>query len=206
MILYIETNFLLSIAKGQDPDANTLLESTSQFFSIAIPGICYVEALSTWETEKKYSQKFQSDLKIQINEVSRNLASPQVDSLLSHLRNSQIEHKALTNDIEVRLKMAIVSTLERANIIKLNQDIIQEISENFLHNPPNLTIKKDLLDNLILLCILNDARLHPTEVKVFLSANSKDFGKPEVQAALRDAGINNYFSSTQNFLGWLRSQ
>lgn len=206
MILYIETNFLMSIAKGQDPDANTLLESTPQSVCIAIPGICYVEALSTWETEKKYNQKFELELDKQISEASRNLASPQTKSLIYHLQQSKMEHEALTNDIEVRLKGSIEKTLERANIIQLNEDIIQEISENFLHNPPTLTIKKDLLDNLILRCILNDARLHPREVKVFLSANTKDFGKTAVQEALRDAGINNYFSSTQNFLGWLQSQ
>lgn len=61
-------------------------------------------------------------------------------------------------------------------------------------------------DKLILNCILNHARSHLTEVKVFLSGNTNDFGKREVQEALQDAGVNYYFGSTQAFLDWLRSQ
>ena len=43
-------------------------------------------------------------------------------------------------------------------------------------------------------------------IKAFLSNNKKEFGKPEVQDALPEAGIIKYFSHTQDFLGWLQSQ
>ncbi|MFB2881649.1 hypothetical protein [Floridanema aerugineum] len=66
-------------------------------------------------------------------------------------------------------------------------------------------VKDDLIDNLIIKFILNHATLHPDESKVFLSGNTRDFGTPAVQQVLRDAGIN-YFSRTQNFLGWLQTQ
>jgi hypothetical protein len=59
---------------------------------------------------------------------------------------------------------------------------------------------------LILHCILSHAQLNPGVVKVFLSNNKKEFALPEVQDALRDAGITKYFSVTKNFLGWLQSQ
>jgi len=62
------------------------------------------------------------------------------------------------------------------------------------------------MDNLILQCILSHASLHSNENKVFISGNSNDFGKPEVQKALRDAGVIKYFTQTQNFLDWLQSQ
>ncbi|HEY9606546.1 MAG TPA: hypothetical protein V6C85_33365, partial [Allocoleopsis sp.] len=60
--------------------------------------------------------------------------------------------------------------------------------------------------NLILYSILDDARLHPTEVKVFLSGNVKEFGTIEVQQALGDAGVAEYFRASQSFLRWLNSQ
>lgn len=62
------------------------------------------------------------------------------------------------------------------------------------------------MDNLILLCILNHAKSHTQGIKVFLSGNTKDFGKQEVQEALRNAWISKYFTRTQQFLGWLQSQ
>ncbi|MBD0394911.1 MAG: hypothetical protein ICV52_13940, partial [Microcoleus sp. C1-bin4] len=68
-------------------------------------------------------------------------------------------------------------------------------------------IGKDPTDNLILHCILSHARLRPTETKVFLSGNVKEFRKlPEVQDALREVGITKYFSRPEDFLGWLQSQ
>lgn len=42
--------------------------------------------------------------------------------------------------------------------------------------------------------------------KVFLSGNNNDFGKQNVQEALHNAGVDKYFTRTQNFLGWLQSQ
>ncbi|MCU0546036.1 MAG: hypothetical protein MUE44_28360 [Oscillatoriaceae cyanobacterium Prado104] len=85
-------------------------------------------------------------------------------------------------------------------MIVLNLEIIQASLNTTI-------IGKDPTDNLILHCILSHARLHPTETKAFLSSNVKEFRKvPEVQNALRDAGITKYFSRTQDFLGWLQSQ
>lgn len=43
-------------------------------------------------------------------------------------------------------------------------------------------------------------------IKVFLSSNTKDFDKPKVQEALRNAGIIKYFIRPQDFLGWLQFQ
>ncbi|MEC4817441.1 MAG: hypothetical protein SAK29_29855, partial [Scytonema sp. PMC 1069.18] len=57
----------------------------------------------------------------------------------------------------------------------------------------------------ILECIIYHAHQHQNELKVFLSNNSKEFGKREVSVILQDTGIQ-YFNKTQNFLGWLKSQ
>ena len=48
VVLYIETNFLMSVAKGQDPQADSLLQNTPSSVRLAIPGICYMEALSIY--------------------------------------------------------------------------------------------------------------------------------------------------------------
>jgi len=39
-----------------------------------------------------------------------------------------------------------------------------------------------------------------------LSNNTKEFGVREVREALREVGITEYVSRTEDFLGWLQSQ
>jgi hypothetical protein len=53
VILYVETNFLMGIAEGQDPQAEDLLRNTPNSVRLATPSICFVEALTTLEQEEK---------------------------------------------------------------------------------------------------------------------------------------------------------
>jgi hypothetical protein len=65
---------------------------------------------------------------------------------------------------------------------------------------------EDRTDNLILHCILEHARANPSEAKIFLSGNRKDFGSETVRHALQEAGISKYVAEAKQFLGWYRSQ
>lgn len=196
----------MSIAKGQDPEADTLLQNTPESVYIAIPSICYMEALSIWEKEKEYNQQFQAELDKRIDDSKRDKTSTNAKGLVSHLEQARISNKERLNDIQARLYEAIDRLFTKAEMITLNAVILQQITEITLLEPETSLIKNDIMDNLILQCILHHASLHPTEEKVLVSGNTKDFGTPAVQQALQDTGINNYFSRTQNFLGWLQSQ
>ncbi len=80
------------------------------------------------------------------------------------------------------------------------------LSEDIFQLTLNRSIfEKHIIDRIILECIIFHAGLHPNENKVFLSSNSKEFGRREVIDILRDREIQ-YFNKTQNFLGWLQSQ
>ncbi|MBD2384566.1 PIN domain-containing protein [Cylindrospermum sp. FACHB-282] len=204
-ILYVETNFLMSIAKGQDLEADQLLRNSLASLHIVIPDICYIEAIKTYKILRKDRLQFETEMKKQINESSRDKTSTHAKSFLGHLEQAYIENALLLNDIQGRLSETINCLLTNAELINLNSIIIQEIANQTLIEEI-LPIKNDIMDNLILQCILSHANLHPAEEKVFLSGNNKDFGKPEVQEALRNAGINKYFTNTQNFLEWLKSQ
>lgn len=206
VILYVETNFLISIAKGQDPQAETLLQNTPSSVRIAIPSICYVEALSRWQDELKYSERFQSELNLRINDANRDRTSPHAELLVPYLENARVVSRELLNDVQRRLSQALDQLLASAEMIALTADILQEISKITLIRPKTALIRNDLMDNLILHCILGHARLHPTEDKVFLSGNTNDFGTPQVREALRNAGVDEYFRRAQDFLGWLQSQ
>ncbi|BAY28427.1 hypothetical protein NIES2107_02560 [Nostoc carneum NIES-2107] len=206
VILYVETNFLMAIAKGQDLEAENLLRSLPQSIRIFIPNICYVEAINKWEKEKYYVQEFEKELNKQINNSERDLTSPNAHSFLTYLEQTRILNKSLLNDIQSRLFNAIDVLLKKAEIINLDTNIIRNISEAAIIQPETLLIKQDIIDNLILQCIISHGKnSYPTDKKVFLSGNSKDFGKRDVKQALKNAGIK-YLTNTQDFLAWLNSQ
>ncbi|MBD2045820.1 DUF4935 domain-containing protein [Coleofasciculus sp. FACHB-64] len=198
MILYVETNFLMSIATGRDSQANTLLQNPTASVQIAIPSICCMESLSALEDEIKRRNRFMNELNNQISQLRRDVTSSHAKSLLSHLEQSLIENEALLNDVENRLFQVLDHLNTKAEMIPLTGDMLQESLDTRL-------IEKDPTDNLILHCILNHARLHPTDRKVFLSANVKEFKLLQVQAALQNAGVVKYLTCTQDFFGWLQT-
>ncbi len=198
-IIYIETNFLMSIATGREAEAIMLLRDLSSSVQLVIPSVCYMEAWSAFEDELKRQNSFKEQLSRQISETKRDVTSEKVASLSFYLEESLVYYVERIDEIELRLREAISLMSENAEMIVLNSEIIQAS----LNRP---IIKKDPTDNLILHCILSHARSHSTETKVFLSGNVKEFGLSEVQNTLREVGITKYFSVTKNFLGWLQSQ
>lgn len=198
MILYVETNFAMSIATGRDPQANTLLINTPASVQIAMPSVCYIEALSALEADVKYRRRFNHELDIRISDAQRNLLSPHAQSLLVYLRQARTENERLIEEVEASLFNVLNQLVIKAEMIDLAVEALQaSLTTSFT---------KELTDNLILSCITHHARLHPTEVKVFLSGNTNDFGKTEVIDALQDVGVNQYFSNSQAFTNWQRSQ
>ncbi len=198
VILYVETNFLMSIAKGQDELAENFLQNTPTSVCLAIPSICYIESLGTLEQEDKYNQDFSRRLDIQVNEAGRDKTSQNAKLVVNYLKQAKISFLQRNNDTEKRFYIALNQLFTKAEEIPLTTEIIHgSLARNIL--------EKHLMDKLIIECTVHHARLHPDEIKIFLSSNSKEFGRREVIEVLRDSGIQ-YFNKTQNFLGWLQSQ
>ncbi|MFN9401525.1 MAG: hypothetical protein ACK57T_17520, partial [Dolichospermum sp.] len=68
-ILYIETNFLMTIAKGQDTRADNLLYNPLRSLKMFIPHICYIEAITVYKLEKQEKLNFKRDMELKIREV-----------------------------------------------------------------------------------------------------------------------------------------
>ncbi len=198
-IVYIETNFLMSITTGREAEAIMLLRDLSSSVQLVIPSICYMEALSALEDELKRQNSFGQQLSRQVSETKRDVTSEYATSLSFHLEESLLYYFYRVGEIKSRLREAISLMSRNAEMIALNPEIIEASLNETL-------IEKDPTDNLILHCILSHARSHSAETKVFLSGNFKEFGIPAVQDVLLEAGITKYFSVTKNFLGWLQSQ
>jgi len=196
MKLYIETNFLMSIATGRDDLAFQLLENPPASVKIAIPSICCLEALSALEDEIKRRNRFENELNLQISQLRRDKTSLFAKSLLSLLEQSLSENRGFVNDIEFRLFQAMAKVAETAEIIELTNNILRESLSTKI-------ITKEPTDNLIIHAILEDAKINPTETKVFLSGNIKEFGT--IQDLLNQGGITRYFTNCQEFFSWFNN-
>lgn len=189
----------MSIGTGRDPQANTLLQNTPSSVQLVMPSICYMEALSALEQEQKYRRRLENEINLQISQLRRDVTSTHARNLLALLEQSKTENKELIKDVEMRIFEAIHQIASKVQMIELTAETIRQ------HRVMPL-FDQDHTDNLLLYCILHHAYCHPTESKAFLSSNSREFRQVEVQDALRNAGVTNYFTRTQDFLAWLQSQ
>lgn len=200
LILYVETNLIMAIAKGRDQQAEEMLKKPLSEVNLIMPSLCYMEATVAWENDRKQKTKFLENLNLEINEESRKLAE-ESSELLTKLRETKLSYQQSINDFKERFIEAITLVSDRVNLIEIQKN---SITKSF--NDPILTKDKQIRDNLILQCILDHAQQYPTTPKALLTGNSQEFGQPNIKEVLQQVGINKYFSTAQNFLGWWESQ
>ena len=64
VIVYVETNFLMSVAMGREGRGDDLLAAVSASVRVAIPSGCYMEWFSAFEDEQKRRNWFRAELDI----------------------------------------------------------------------------------------------------------------------------------------------
>ncbi len=205
VILYLETNFLMSLALNQDPDASALLEKAAQdrLLRLAIPQVCIMEAFATIRKRVEERATFQRCIKTEINQLKRSKTSPVARQLLDELNQSLITNDEYTNQILDDFQQATDRLASLGEMFPVGRDSLKKSFADTL-----IKSKREglvLPDNFIICNIIENASVHPSEVKAFLSGNHKDFGTQVVRKALEAAGIEKYFAEARNFLGWYGS-
>jgi hypothetical protein len=197
-LLYIETNFLMSIATGRDPRADALLAQPPEGLRLAIPQVRFMEALSVSQRVEKQKSRLTNRFEREIAQVRRDLTSPNARDLLPLLERANIANQELIKDVSTRLFDAIHLLGQTAELITISGAILDASRESVLI--------ADNADNLILHCILSHARSDLQATKVFLTENRKDFGTTLVEDQLQSAGVDKTFWRTNDFSQWLSSQ
>jgi hypothetical protein len=196
-ILYLETNFLISVAMGREPEAGEMLARPLGDVRIALPQICCMESLSALYEEKRHRKGMSRTFDEQINQLKRDLTSIHAKALESLLEQSIDENERLIAEISTRLFDAMDRIAEVGELIALSPAALLRSRQEVLI--------QDLTDNLILHCVLEHARANAAEARVFLSGNRKDFGTQSVRDALTGAGVSKYLAEVKQFVGWYRS-
>jgi rRNA-processing protein FCF1 len=197
VIIYIETNFLMSVAMGREGSADDLLAAVSASVRVTIPSSCYMESFSAFEDEEKRRNWFRAELEKQIGQLRRDTTSANAGTLLSRLEESRIANDQLLNDVQARLFQLVDRAAGILELIPETPATIQRAVTAMLIPDPT--------DNLILHSIPDHAGRFPGARKALLTDNTRDFGNEDVQAALGAVGINSTFRSVTNVLGWLGS-
>lgn len=203
-ILYIETNFVVGAARGQDPDADALLEMPSALLRIALPSVCVMETWSRYERLAWTHARFDEQAKSYINDLKGDVTSLSARVMTRSLEQSLSAKAALMNETRDLFNGVLAKLVgrpgdaSRVELVPLAEDVLAA----WLARDPVL---KEPTDALILAIVLAHARRWPADAKGFLSANKTDFDTPEVRQALRSAGITHYFKETAHALGWARA-
>ncbi len=112
MILYVETNFILSIASGKDAQAMQFLQNArNASVTVAIPTSCYMEALVAFEEDRKRRNNFRELLNIELTQARRDQTAIKIRSRISALEQSGIAYDALFNEVESRFLAAATRQL-----------------------------------------------------------------------------------------------
>jgi hypothetical protein len=189
----------MSHSQGRDLATEELLSSPPPSLRLVIPVVCFMEAFSALEDERKRHNRLVGEtFQQQIRQLRRNVVSPRIHPLIDHLDKSVGGLQAVFNDARNRLYEAIEKLRTSAELIALTPEILGASVARPLINDPT--------DDLILASILDHAASHLSEMKAFLSENRKDFDeKPYPKEALKAAGVK-YFAQASKFLEWHRSQ
>lgn len=203
--LYIETNFFIGFAKNQDKDSEDLVnyKFTGQMSLIKIvtPSVCCMESLSVLQDERNRSNRFQNNLDTESNKLQGDINSKYSKEIKKCLEEAKIKNIARINEINIRLFQVLEWAAKNVELIELKPPILTaSLGEQLIADPT---------DNLILHSIVDHARTSPKtssdDHKVLLSGNFKDFGTKEIKKILQEAGIQRYFPSAKDFLGWVQS-
>jgi rRNA-processing protein FCF1 len=81
VIIYVETNFLMSVAMGREGREDDLLAAVSASVRVAIPSGCYMESFSALEDEQKRRNGFRVELEKQIAQLRRDSTSANAGAL-----------------------------------------------------------------------------------------------------------------------------
>lgn len=157
-----------------------------------------MEAFSVLNATRRQRNQLRNSLDQQISEMRRDTTSANARTLFALLEQARISNDQLLEDINSRLFESGRLLADKAILIGLDADTLNESQKT--------TLIEDPTDNLILHCILAHARSYSSEFKILLSGNREDFDSQPVRIARANVGLDSVFSKAEQFLSWLRSR
>jgi predicted nucleic acid-binding protein len=182
MNIYAESNFVSELALMQaqfQSCQNILALCESGRASLTLPAFCLAEPYDTLVRRAKDRKALSRQLDIEFEQLSRtSLYTNQLDFF------QQVSQVLVqTNlDEEQRLQQALDRILTVCQVIPMVPEILK-LAADYRHEPFELSIQ----DSIVYASVIHHlTTTKTTGQKCFLTRNSRDFNKPDIQAALNN--------------------
>ena len=182
MRVYVETNFVLELIRGQEqaePCQRLLEHATDGQIEVAIPAFCLSEPYVSIR-----QRRIDSDALIRLLartgfEVAR--SSSRVETRQS-LKVAETALRKTLDDEQMLHRDVVREILATAEIILLGRQVLEAVADD----PQGLSFP----DSVVFHSVLTDLRDRPTASAVFLTRDRKDFSTPDIRRELKKGGCD----------------
>lgn len=196
--LYVETNLILAAAKGQDRDGMELLSVPRPDVELAMPSVCLMEALGSFESDLRHRNQLRGQLEGWLREVRRDVTALRPTKLMESLGTAVIEHDELTASFRKRFELAMRLSVVRTRLLPTEASAALLALDDVAAGSRDLT---DRTDKLIFCTVFHDALSRPDARLAFLSAD-EHFHIQSVVSGFAAVGVTKLFKTAAQFLGW----
>lgn len=180
MILYVESNFVLEIALGQEQGESAehlLRQCESGVSELRIPSFALAEPFATITQRGRSRRQLTNSLEEQIGQLAR--SQPHQEEVL-HLQSAP----AVLRSIEARETYRLQDTIER--ILSVGTCLPIELSTFYRATSYQSGFGLSPQDALIYASVIEDLERHSgSERRLFVNRNSRDFRDPGISAELQ---------------------
>src|ERR1019366_5737936 len=106
-------------AMGRDPEAGELLCRTPEPLRLVVPVVCFQEAWSAQENERRRRNQLNRTLQQEVTQLHRDVTSLHASELRSHLERGRIVSRDLLRDNDSRFFDAMRQLIRNAESITL---------------------------------------------------------------------------------------
>lgn len=187
MIVYVETNFVLELALGQEQSESCreiLRLAQSEHLSLAVPAYSLMEPYETLIRDAQRRQSLASELERELTQLGRAEAFEaeldafeEIAALLTRRREQELG----------RLRSTKESLLRAGNVLPLSASALAEsltLQGTFNLSPQDACVLARVLQHLR----SGDAEPSSSETSCFVNRDASDFGDPDIEEQLARHG------------------
>jgi predicted nucleic acid-binding protein len=189
MIAYVESNFVLEIALGQEQATSAeslLVLAEGGSLNLVIPSLALAEPFATITQRERARRRLTNEITATLRDLQRS-APHQGEALL--VANAVIGLANIAGREYTRLNSVIQRLLAAARVIELNGSRFALA----LADQPRYGLSPQ--DSIIYASVVSDLQMHqPADPKCFITRNSRDFDAPDIVAELDGYNCRLFFS------------
>ena len=192
-VLYVETNFVLDIAKSETNAARKLLEEAEAGrLELRLPTVCIMESYKAWQNERRRVIPVIEEIADRLPQIKGWRGQTVMESTVAGFREGLIEVDRELHEIRAEIACTIERILAVGSLLPL--------PDAWPKGRKSTILIEDEPDDMILHSVLMEAARSGTHA-AFLTKNTKDFQTRAVTAVADAVNLKMLFQPEHAF-GW----